>query len=355
MRKAATTKGSSAPSPVPGSESGPFPPSDGFRPGPAGGRAPSALSIRRDSPLPRTDGSGPGTPLKASLAIRPFASRNSSANTTTIIGPNQPGSKGLANPKAGESNRRRVGSLPISTVASGGADSSTAPDDADTETLSPGPASSAEDSDSSDSPVESRIIRRPPRFQPQDGAGSFADDDDDEAEPAFLPFTAQSSSAAGPSAADLGATLRGDPREFARRLGKAGAKDKTAQHSQTSDSSASSAAIVSKPGTEDRRGGALGPLSPRRTAELAGRSPGGKGKGYSRDGSDGTPSMGSSFSDLDGMLWSCSPPFLRSLFFILFLFSFHSPPLGNISKHGSVWLTRNFKMPRSPSRPWKRP
>ena len=305
MRKAATTKGSSAPSPVPGSESGPFPPGDGFRPGPAGGRAPSALSIRRDSPLPRTDGSGPGTPLKASLAIRPLASRNSSANTA-IIGPNQPGSKGLAtNPKAGESNRRRVGSLPISAVASGGADSSMAPDDADNETLSPGPASSADDdSDSSDSPVESRIIRRPPRFQPQDGAGSFADDDD-EAEAAFLPFTAQPS-----SAADLGATLRGDPREFARRLGK-GAKDKPTQHSQTSDSSASSAAIVSKPGTEDRRGGGLGPLSPRRTAELAGRSPGGKGKGYSRDGSDGTPSMGSSFSDLDGMLMSPLAPRLH--------------------------------------------
>jgi hypothetical protein len=43
-----------------------------------------------------------------------------------------------------------------------------------------------------------------------------------------------------------------------------------------------------------------GPLSPRRTAELAGRSPGSKNRGYSREGSDGTPSMGSSYSDLDG-------------------------------------------------------
>ena len=36
-------------------------------------------------------------------------------------------------------------------------------------------------------------------------------------------------------------------------------------------------------------------MSPRRTAELTGRSP---GKG--REGSEGSPSMGSSFSDLDG-------------------------------------------------------
>lgn len=41
----------------------------------------------------------------------------------------------------------------------------------------------------------------------------------------------------------------------------------------------------------------VGPLSPRRTAELAGT---GKGSGK---GSDGTPSMGSSFSDLDGTLF----------------------------------------------------
>lgn len=50
---------------------------------------------------------------------------------------------------------------------------------------------------------------------------------------------------------------------------------------------------------QNQRRGMAGPLSPRRTAELAGRSPGTKGKG--RDGSDGTPSMGSSFSDLDGL------------------------------------------------------
>jgi hypothetical protein len=96
-----------------------------------------------------------------------------------------------------------------------------------------------------------------------------------------------------------------------------------ANQSQTSDSSVSSAAIVSPPpATAGARAGAgagageavgrratstrqglQGPLSPRRTAELAGRGQGqggAKGRGTSREGSDGTPSMGSSFSDLDG-------------------------------------------------------
>lgn len=41
-----------------------------------------------------------------------------------------------------------------------------------------------------------------------------------------------------------------------------------------------------------------GPLSPRRTAAL--RSPGDRSRGYSREGSDGAPSMGSSYSELDG-------------------------------------------------------
>lgn len=99
---------------------------------------------------------------------------------------------------------------------------------------------------------------------------------------------------------------------MSRRAASKKAEEVLAQHDQTSDSSASSAHPGSNSTTSghgfdfDRRGHShghshvhrnrlAGPLSPRRTAELAGRSP---GKG--REGSDGTPSMGSSFSDLDG-------------------------------------------------------
>ncbi|KAH8886859.1 hypothetical protein GQ53DRAFT_339844 [Thozetella sp. PMI_491] len=302
MRKATTTKGSAAPSPVPGSEGPALAAAHGAlaiaaseamrRTGSGGGRAPSSLSIRKDSPLPKNDGSTPGTPVKTSLALRPQVSRNSSAGTTV------PTNTGPAGPKAGgvggvrETNRRRLSSLTIATTPA--QEDASVPEDADNEAPSPGPASEGDgDSDSSESPVESRIIRRPPRFHANDGAGDYADDDD-EAEPAFLPFSARHPTGSGQGTQDLGATLRGDPHSFGRRL----ASKEPAQHSQTSDSSASSAALVSKPGTvEDRKPGAgPGPLSPRRTTELAGK---GKGKGYSREGSDGTPSMGSSFSDLD--------------------------------------------------------
>jgi hypothetical protein len=218
----------------------------------------------------------PGTPVKTSLAMRPQIARNLSSDQTS----NLAGAK---------HSRRRLSSLPITTTAA-------APThETGEDPASPGPAESSTSSSSSSSPVESRIIRRPPRFHPQDGAGSFADDD--EAEPAFLPFKAQSpgSSRSG-GTLDLASTLRGDPRDFGRRLNQGSSKDRV-HLSHTSDSSNSSAAVISRRQPSDR---VPGPLSPRRTAELAGRGSGGKGKGYSRDGSDGTPSMGSSFSDLDG-------------------------------------------------------
>jgi len=296
MRKAAATKGSSAPSPVPGSDSaGPGPATaEGMRrTASGGGRAPSSLSIRKDSPLPRNDANTPDTPIKSSLGMRPQGSRNSSSNTT-VLAQNQSGAKGGARPGSPRSHRHRLSVFPTTTAT-------TNPESAP----SPGPASpssarsSSPASSSSSSPVESRIIRRPPRFQPQEGIGPFADDE--EAEPAFLPFKPQSSgvSSGSKTTQDLGATLRGDARDFARRLPKGPGRDK-AHQSQTSDSSTSSTAMVPRRSASDRK--PPGPLSPRRTTELSGRAAGasGKGKGYSRDGSDGTPSMGSSFSDLDG-------------------------------------------------------
>lgn len=113
-------------------------------------------------------------------------------------------------------------------------------------------------------------------------------DDDEEEEPAFMPFTGEGGHQ------DPSATLRGDPRGVAKKPAK------KAVLSQTSDSSNSSTAPVSKRVEATKRQGPRpGPLSPRRAAELSGRSPG------KREGSEGSPSMGSSFSDLDGE--SCIP------------------------------------------------
>ncbi|KAI1076978.1 hypothetical protein F5B20DRAFT_553638 [Whalleya microplaca] len=283
MRKAAAaTKGSSAPSPQPGAD-GPLAAESMRRTGSGGGqpRVPSALSIRRDSPLPRNDGSLPGTPLRSTP--RPTATRTSSSNTAVITTRNLGGSsKAPARPGA-DMQRRRLASLPVTTSA----------DEEDPDPPSEPAESSSASTSSSSSPAQSRIIRRPPRFQSKDAESSFADDED--AEPAFLPYRPPTTGSTS-GQHDLSATLRGDPQDYANhRHSKGSSRDQTHQ-SLTSDSSTSSAAIV--PRVSSHKSGPSNPLSPRRTMELAGRSPGGKGKGYSRD-SDGTPSMGSSFSDLD--------------------------------------------------------
>ncbi|KAI8193480.1 Autophagy-related protein 29 [Colletotrichum sp. SAR 10_65] len=284
VRKAtAAAKGSAAPSPIPGAEPH------------SHQRTISALSIRRDSPLPRNDASTPATPITTSL--RPNLSRNGSAGTITrnLGGEGTSTARPGATTKPsttsrpsndGQQQRRRLSSLPIQSTPR-------SPEPASPPDESSSPASSDDES----SPAQSRIIRRPPRFQQQrDGGVNLDDEDDDDAEPAFLQYKPQSASNAS-SAQDMGSTLRGDPRN-ARRTPKG--KERI-HHSETSDSSTSSPALISRSSaTSDRRptaGG--GPLSPRRAAELSGKSPSSKGKGYSRDGSDGTPSMGSSFSDLD--------------------------------------------------------
>ncbi|KAJ9155171.1 Autophagy-related protein [Pleurostoma richardsiae] len=297
MRKAAAAKGSAAPSPIPGSDSTAA--AEAMRrTGSGGGRAPSSLSIRKaDSPLMKNEFSAPGTPKTATPLGRPPISRASSANTAVPAagggGSTQRLGKHPQRPISPQLQRHRLSSLPITTTSN-----QPEPEPEDEDPLSPGPAeSSSAPSSSSSSPAQSRIIRRPPRFQQHEDDALSPNDDEDDAQPAFLPF--KSDGAAPGQFQDPSATLRGDPRDFAKRLSKGpGGRDQT-QLSQTSDSSASSAPVLPRRGAAAQGDRHLqGPLSPRRTAELSGKSPATKGK-YSREGSDGTPSMGSSFSDLD--------------------------------------------------------
>ena len=161
---------------------------------------------------------------------------------------------------------------------------------------SPGPAdsTSGESSEDESSPAQSRIIRRPPRYQDNDASYQVDDDGDDESEPAFQPYK---SSADQNSASDLASTLRGDSRASTKRGNKHLARERIHQ-SQTSDSSAGSGAL----GAESGKPRHLKTYTSTQSAEQSARSPSGKGKVSSQEGSDGTPSMGSSFSDLDGKL-----------------------------------------------------
>ncbi|PSR75437.1 hypothetical protein BD289DRAFT_487123 [Coniella lustricola] len=326
LRKATVAaRSSAAPSPAPGSESASAMARTFSGQGVSGHpRAPSQLSIRKDTPVSRSAESGASTPSAGpDSSSRPQNPRASSSSTTGIAaGPSRlrAGSK-LSSPRVQTARQwlpARPGETPSTPVAV-----APTPIHAGEPPGSPGPADSASESSSSDdssSPAQSRIIRRP-RFQQQphgerDGSMSnfLSYLGEDEAEPAFLPFRTTPSGAPNEMSGkrsgqytDPSATLKGDPRDFtanaARRLqnvtggdgshskGKGKEQERALNQSGTSDSSNSSAAFASKPSFGDQRLPS-GPLSPRRTTEL-------KSRGYSREGSDGTPSMGSSFSDLD--------------------------------------------------------
>jgi hypothetical protein len=71
--------------------------------------------------------------------------------------------------------------------------------------------------------------------------------------------------------------------------------------SSVSSHAAPGPGVVVPPGNEGARApNQRLPLSPRRAAELIGRNGGQRPAGPGRPLSDGTPSMGSSFSDLEG-------------------------------------------------------
>lgn len=163
--------------------------------------------------------------------------------------------------------------------------------------VSPGPAelSSSESSEDESNPVESRIIRRPPRFKQQEAQDDIQEEDEDnESEPAFQPYVSPDKTP------DLGSTLRGDGRSPAKASSKTHPHKKYLDRSHTSDSSNGSGAAAKRGAGKETR--TTGPFSPRRRAEVAAQGSPGKGKGTSQDGSEGTPSMGSSFSDLDGRI-----------------------------------------------------
>lgn len=171
------------------------------------------------------------------------------------------------------------------------------------------PSSSSSESESEDEDVDSR---RNPRFKRfgkfsmhRPGLRDDDDDNDDEDDsPAFLPLSRENESHARDNGQDLNATLRLDPESPGQR--RRPVHPETPRNPVTTESSASSASSgvpVNLPhtGNNNRRTSQMtGPLSPRRTAELARSSPR-RSVGSGREASDGTPSMGSSFSDLDGM------------------------------------------------------
>ncbi|KAM3530816.1 hypothetical protein MY4038_004752 [Beauveria bassiana] len=274
-KAAAAAKGSAAPSPIPAAESSTT----------ADRRSQLGQPIGRDPLIPRNEPAD---------TIRPAISRGGSGNTVSrdiVNSSSRPESKQLPSRTTEETaGRRRLSSLP--TTASGSRPAAVQEPSRE-EAVSPGPAesSSGESSEDESSPAQSRIIRRPPRYQENDASYQVDDDGDDESEPAFQPYK---SSADQNSASDLASTLRGDSRTSTKRGNKHLARERIHQ-SQRSDSSAGSGA----PGAESSKLRRPKSHNSNQKPAQSAPSPSGKGKLSSQDGSDGTPSMGSSFSDLD--------------------------------------------------------
>ncbi|KAK4969826.1 hypothetical protein LTR66_011666 [Elasticomyces elasticus] len=155
--------------------------------------------------------------------------------------------------------------------------------------------------------TRSQAFRRPPRFTvPKSALGTItsdpgADDDDDEDSPdGFLSFA----NPAQGGKQDPAATLRSSPPKPAhadRNAAKASTDKPKRPDTAASSASSTSSAATSAPSAHDggtryqrRQGVPPGALNPKHRAELARLSP-----RQRKDGSDGSPSMGSSFSDLD--------------------------------------------------------
>lgn len=164
-------------------------------------------------------------------------------------------------------------------------------------------SSPSTDSNSEVENVSRQAFRRAPPFlktrsRPNTNEG---DDEDEDEALAFLPVVQ-------PNANDSNFNQKrirmedgvrqqgGDARLPVSAPAQASRETRQAHAEQSPASSASSQAALAPEPVQSPR--PLGALSPRRAAELSGRSP--RRRAAGRPGSDGTPSMGSSFSDLDG-------------------------------------------------------
>ncbi|MCJ1473488.1 hypothetical protein MMC13_002139 [Lambiella insularis] len=287
------------------------------RGGSGGSRVPSSLSVRaRDSPVARSE--EPNTPDRSK---RPTAMRIPSTNSVSQAQslpirttPNQQRrSLEEAYGRDGSSDRHQNTSLP----------------------RSPSPIASSSSTSSSSSSglptmAHSRAFTRRPRFSAQKAKGKTkldpliaANDEDDDADddsPAFLPLADPSSADVAHSLQDPSATLRRLPSNPSRRDSrldpimtesashtpavKPGLVTQITMHTKTqpatktthsSSSSLSSPFPASNAQSRTLSSPNPGPASP--TGPLSALSP--RTRRIAREGSEGTPSMGSSFSDLD--------------------------------------------------------
>ncbi|KAF2805341.1 uncharacterized protein BDZ99DRAFT_525044 [Mytilinidion resinicola] len=298
--------------------------------GSAASRTPSALSIRlRDSPIPRGDTSTPGTPR----TMAPPLSRNPSTNTVTQSRAHIPAAATTTAPRSHLQRSFRSSfppplksTPPVLSPPPEPATNTSEPASPTISALSSSSSSESSEDDTANPLHRSQLFKRPPRFRAQKprGLATLEDEDhegdDEDDSGAFLPFAQTERTSEAPRKDDPSATLRDtsplpervpNPKYLSEDINKAPV---SATHSNLRGGSSKgkgkapmhpiSSSATSSASDAPHRPSAMSPhaLSPRHRAELARLSPrrsaSGTGGGK-REGSDGTPSMGSSFSDLD--------------------------------------------------------
>lgn len=156
--------------------------------------------------------------------------------------------------------------------------------------------SSPSDSETDNLATRSQLFKRPPRFRSQrprellpDPDGVDEGDEPDRGTNNLLPF-------ANASRADKGATSVGI-------VAHAASASRGGQDRRGPISGVDASSSVTSSASDAPKGTSMspGPLSPTHRAELAKLSPRKAGVKSRKDGSEGTPSIGSSFSDIDGM------------------------------------------------------
>ena len=185
----------------------------------------------------------------------------------------------------------------VTTESSQRRDSSASPTSSDSES-----DSSSSESASRRQNLKSQIFRRTPRFANAKGARARGPDDDsagedDDDTPAFLTYAGTSNE----NYTNMGDTLRSPKQPRLSRATSAASEVQSHQNISSAASSASSAMPLSAEETSinpDRQSRL--PTGAHRS-EMAGNSP--QARAVGRQASDGIPSMGSSFSDLDGTSW----------------------------------------------------
>ncbi|KAI9733396.1 MAG: hypothetical protein M1834_003480 [Cirrosporium novae-zelandiae] len=296
-----------------------------------GSRVPSSLSMRhRDSPIPRGDISGSGSGISIPARVKPPPlSRTASRNTIIQARSIAPQASHLEQTSSLQSRQsQRLPLVKKRSISGNKPETSKKEKEAEKELIdSPAVGSTSPDSDSSINSSSSepskvpaflhrsRFLPRKTRAKRSPMEEDISEDEDDES-PAFLPFsnTGTQPQSLETSPNDPSATLRlekpaGNTRSRGPSTSIAANRAAVIAASQTTTASSSNSSVVSVPPNVSQNDGSQntrpwpssqqgGMLSPRRTAELAGLSP--RRRPQQAPGSDtGTPSMGSSFSDLD--------------------------------------------------------